>query len=142
MTVMMYWLALLTLHEAGFPPWLATCLGSAAGLVANYVLQREHLLRHNEPNARAISRYVANMSVLWASNLFLFGLLSAVTGAPVIACQIAASLAAVALGLPFLQSKSNFATLLIFSGKGPENKWCASGRSCGGEGGCQIWGSN
>ena len=94
-------LAMAALLQAGVPPWLASGLGFAGGLAANYGLQRGYLLRRGEPPGRALSRYIADTSVLWALHLFLFGLLTGVAGAPVFGAQAASSALAAGLGLCF-----------------------------------------
>lgn len=95
-------LAMAALLQAGAHPWLASGLGFAGGLAANYGLQRGYLLRYGEPPGRALSRYIADTSVLWGLHLFLFGLLTGVAGAPVFTAQVASSAAAGGLGLCFL----------------------------------------
>lgn len=95
-------LAMAALLQAGAHPWLASGLGFAGGLAANYGLQRGYLLRHHEPPGRALSRYIADTSVLWGLHLFLFGLLTGVAGTPVVGAQVASSALAAGLGLCFL----------------------------------------
>lgn len=95
-------LAMAALLQAGTHPWLASGLGFAGGLAANYGLQRGYLLRHHEPPGRALSRYIANTSVLWGLHLFLFGLLTGVAGTPVVSAQLTSSALAAGLGLCFL----------------------------------------
>jgi putative flippase GtrA len=92
-------LATVALLQAGSHPWLAASLGFAAGLAANYGLQRGYILRHPEPPGRALSRYVADTSVLWALHGFAFGLMAGVSGVPFVAAQVASSTLAAGLGL-------------------------------------------
>ncbi len=99
-------LAMAALLQAGAAPWLASGLGFASGLAANYGLQRGYILRHREPRGRALSRYIADTSVLWGLHLFLFGLLTGIAGAPVFTAQVASSALAAGLGLCFLARPS------------------------------------
>lgn len=92
-------LATVALLQAGSHPWLAASLGFATGLAANYGLQRGYLLRHGEPPGRALSRYIADTSVLWALHGFAFGLMAGVAGVPFVAAQMASSTLAAGLGL-------------------------------------------
>lgn len=92
-------LATAVLLQAGCHPWLAASLGFAAGLAANYGLQRAYILRHGEPPGRALSRYIADTSVLWALHGFAFGLLADVAGMPFAAAQVTSSTLAAGLGL-------------------------------------------
>jgi len=94
-------LAMAALLQAGVHPWPASGLGFAGGLAANYGLQRDYIQRHREPPGRALSRYIADTSVLWALHLFLFGLLNGVVGTPVLTAQVASSALAASLGLCF-----------------------------------------
>lgn len=95
-------LAMAALLQAGVHPWLASGLGFAGGLAANYGLQRSYLRRHHELQGRALSRYIADTSVLLALHLFLFGLLTGVAGTPVATAQVASGALAASLGLCFL----------------------------------------
>lgn len=92
-------LATAVLLQADCLPWLAASLGFAAGLAANYGLQRGYLLRHHEPQWRALSRYIADTSVLWALHGFAFGLMAGVADMPFAAAQLASGTLAAGLGL-------------------------------------------
>lgn len=99
-------LAMAALLQAGVHPWLASGLGCAGGLAANYGLQRSYLRHHHEPQGRALSRYIADTSVLWALHLFLFGVLTIVASASVVTAQVASSALAASVGLYFLARPS------------------------------------
>lgn len=102
-------LATAALLHGGAHPWLAAGLGFAAGLAANYRLQRGYILRHAEPAGRALSRYIADTSVLWAVHLFCFGLLTSVAGAPLGLALVASSALAAGLGLCFVAAPARYA---------------------------------
>lgn len=102
-------LAMAALLQAATHPWLASGLGFAGGLAANYGLQRDYIQRHREPQGRALSRYIADTSVLWALHLFLFGLLTGVAGTPVFTAQVASSALAASLGLCFVLRPRRYA---------------------------------
>ena len=96
---LLHGLATAALLQAGCHPWPAASLGFAAGLAANYGLQRDFILRRHEPQGRALSRYIADTSVLWALHGLAFGLLAGVAGVPVGMAQAASSTRAAGMGL-------------------------------------------